>query len=294
MPQIVRPDGAVIHYDVQGRGPPLLALAPGGVSSAADRWDASLLGALEPLSPRFTVIRMDQRHAGRSRAPLAPFDYDEVLGDQLAVLDAAGVGRAHVLAADFGCAQALRLAYEAPVRVGAVALLEPVGLDASLTIDAYYARFNETIRVARADGLEAVIEAAIANGCFAEHPAAGPWAQRLHDEPPFRDALRSLGRETYITLVVDFRDGFCPWGRRYFSLNDAAVNRPGAPFAVLPGADRLHPPGVAAALGAELRSAETLPAGMQGAALTEALVAFFTAHTQTNFEQENEQATEDT
>ena len=38
MPEITRPDGATIHYEVVGRGYPLLLIAPGGVSSQVAFW----------------------------------------------------------------------------------------------------------------------------------------------------------------------------------------------------------------------------------------------------------------
>jgi hypothetical protein len=141
-------------------------------------------------------------------------------------------------------------------------------------IGAHYALFNETIRIARAEGLEGVIEAAKANPSFADNPAAGPWAQRLHDEPPFRDALRSLGRELYITLVVDFRDGVFPSGRRFFSVNDVAISRIGAPLLVVPGDDALHPTAVGEALGRTARRAQVLKAG-SASDLRERLRGFF-------------------
>ena len=278
MPTIVRPDGAEIHYDVVGTGPVILALAPGGVSSEPGQWAGSPLPSLESLQNQFTVISMDQRYAGRSRAPLAPFSYDDALADQLAVMDAAGVDRAHVLGADFGAAWALRLAYDAPARIGAVCLLEPVGLADDSARGTYYAQFNDTIRTARADGLAGVISAAEGNGCFATNSAAGPWAQRLHDEPAFRDTLLTLGRELYIILVVDFRDGFCPPGRRFFAVNDVALERLSAPVLVIPGADAWHSPAVADAIAEAVPGAECYRTTGDPTALNERIARFFTVN----------------
>jgi pimeloyl-ACP methyl ester carboxylesterase len=258
----MRPDGAVIHYQVTGEGYPVLALAPGGSSSAIDRWLHEAIHPVEVFSDEFMVIAMDQRFAGHSRAPLTPFSYAQALGDQLAVLDALGVSSAHLIAADIGCAHALRLLYEAPARIASAVLMDPVGVDTSNTMDAFYEVFNETIRVARADGLEGVLNAAqnaaLNSPSFIDNPAAGPWAQRLHDDPAFRDALASLGRETYITLVVDFRDGLWPWGQRCFSINDVALERIDAPVLVLPGSDLCHPTGLAQSICAEVPDARCL------------------------------------
>ena len=244
MAELTRPDGTLIHYEVTGSGYPILALAPGGVASRIDQWQRAAINPVEAFSDEFMVIVMDQRYAGRSRAPLTPFSYEQSLGDQLAVLDTVGATGAHLVAADVGSAHGLRLLYEAPARISAAVLLDPVGLDTTNSMDTFFNMFNETIRTARAEGLDAVVQAAIENPDFCEGSAAGPWAQRLHDDTSFRDTLRSLGRETYIALVVDFRDGIWPWSRRFFSVNDVAVGRNQAPLLVFPGDDPVHPAGV--------------------------------------------------
>jgi pimeloyl-ACP methyl ester carboxylesterase len=260
--ELMRPDGAVIHYQVTGDGYPVLALAPGGVSSGIDRWQHEPIRPADAFADEFMVIEMDQRYAGRSLAPLKPFTYAQALGDQLAVLDAVGAKHAHLVAADIGCAHALRLLYEAPARIASAVLLDPVGVDATNTMDAFYEVFNETIRVARAEGLEGVLGAAqnpaLNSSSFIDNPAAGPWAQRLHDDPAFRDALASLGRETYIALVVDFRDGAWPWGQQCFSVNDVALERINAPLLVLPGSDLRHPTGLAQTICTEVPNARWL------------------------------------
>ncbi len=258
MPELIRPDGAIIHYQIHGTGEPLLALAPGPVGGGIEDWQHARIDPIGQLADAFRVIAVDVRHAGASRAPLAPFSWEQALGDHLAVLDAAGIARAHIVAEDVGASAALRLAYEAPARVRSAVLIEPPGLDTTNRMDSYYARFNETIRMARAEGIDGVIGAAMADGSFAANPAGGPWARRLHDEALFRDTLRRFGRENYIALIVDFRDGMWPWQQRYFSVNEVSVSRLETPLLVVPGNDELHPHALATAL------AETAPAAGLG------------------------------
>ena len=277
MPEILRPDGAVLQYEATGAGEALLALAPGGVSSARDRWRYSPLPALEPFEACCRIISMDQRHAGASRANLTPFSYDDALADQLAVLDREGIDAAHVLGVGVGAACALKLAYDAPARVRRVCLVHPVGVDDSNRLGDHYQVFNETIRVARAEGLEGVIAAARKNGCFVDNPAGGPWAARLHDEPAFRDALRSLGREMYIALVVDFRDAMFPPERQIFSINDVALSRIRAPLLVAGGSSICAPASVARAIAAKAQRAEYVGPEVSGSALVEKIRSFFSA-----------------
>lgn len=281
MPEVTRPDGAILHYEVAGDGFPVLAIAPGGVSSEIERWAGYLMDPMTALQDRFMVIGMDQRFAGRSVAPMSPFSYEETLGDQLAVLDALGVQRAHVIGADFGAAQALRLAYQAPARTASVVLIEPVGLDGSNLIGDYYARFNHTIRLARAEGLDAVLEASLNSPRFEDNQAAGPWASRLHRDAGFREALRRLGRETYITLVVDFRDGMVPWGRRFFSVSDQAPGRTRRPVLIAPGQDRQHPRGLGRVLCDEVVGA--ILADGNGTALSQLVLEFLDTQSDNSF-----------
>src|SRR5882757_214089 len=75
MPMFKRAD-AEIHYEVHGRGFPILLYAPGGLRSQLAYWKASPADPTQPaawmnpmiaLADRFTVVGMDQRNAGQSR-----------------------------------------------------------------------------------------------------------------------------------------------------------------------------------------------------------------------------------
>ncbi|HEY7293834.1 MAG TPA: alpha/beta hydrolase, partial [Dehalococcoidia bacterium] len=186
MPAIARPDGATIHYEVVGQGFPLLLIAPGGVSSQISFWERSAINPMKEFARDFMVIGMDQRHAGQSHAPATPFSYDQTAADQLAVLDAVGARQAHVMGGCIGCAHAWRLIRDAPDRISAAVCQDPVGLDETNTLGTFYHQFNETIRVARAEGMAAVVRAALENPVFGLNNAAGPFAARLHDDPAFR------------------------------------------------------------------------------------------------------------
>jgi len=273
MAEVMRPDGTIIHYEVYGEGNseiPLLLFAPGGVNSQIEFWQRSLINPIEAFADEFTVIGMDQRHCGQSKTGLKAFNYDEAMKDQIAVLNDLGVPRAHVMGGCIGCAYALRLADQAPARVAGVVMQDPVGLDETNSPETFYDMFNPTIRLCRAEGLEAVIEAAQRDPIFMQNNEAGPFAQRIHDEPLFAEAVRSIRREGYIALVVEFRDGMWPPVEPYFAVNEVAVQRTYSPMLVIPGADPFHPTGIghricneapsARCLDVDARSPEKLPA----------------------------------
>lgn len=259
MPDIERPDGAVIHYETFGAGYPLLCLAPGGVNSEIGFWQVSAINPLRELADEFLVIGMDQRHAGRSPAPAAPFSYGQAAADQLAVLDDLGVERAHAYGGCIGVAYILRLAREAPGRITAGVGQDPVGLDETNSTDTFMEMFKPTLALAREGGVEAVIEAALANPVFMANNDAGPFARRLHDDAAFRAEAGALGTKGYAALIEAFADGIWPDRAPYFSVDEADVRACATPLLILPGSDPFHPTGVAERICRDAPDARCLP-----------------------------------
>jgi len=105
-------NGIRLHYEVHGEGRPLLLIL--GLSS-----DISELGKplIDRFSPRLKVIAFDNRGAGRSDKPDAPYSIELMAADALAVMDAAGIARAGVLGISLGGRIALELALSHPERV---------------------------------------------------------------------------------------------------------------------------------------------------------------------------------
>jgi pimeloyl-ACP methyl ester carboxylesterase len=93
-PVATAPDGVTIAYERQGSGPPLILLHGAGQTRRSwyDR------GYVSRLEKSFTVITMDERGTGGSGKPRTIDQYalDRVLGDVLAVADAAGATKFHV------------------------------------------------------------------------------------------------------------------------------------------------------------------------------------------------------
>ena len=78
---------------------------------------------LAPLAERYRVLAFDNRGYGESDIPPGPYTAAELAGDALAVLDAAGVERAHVLGASLGGAVAQELALRHAARVDRLVLV---------------------------------------------------------------------------------------------------------------------------------------------------------------------------
>lgn len=272
MPTISRPDGASIRYETYGSGYPLLLIAPGGVSSQVEFWQRSTINPIERFASSFQVIAMDQRHAGQSLAPMRPFSYDTCSADQLAVLDDLGIQRAHVMGGCIGCAHIWRLLDNANGRISAAVCQDPVGLDESNTVDTFYAMFHETMRLARAEGIEAVVKAAQENPLFVMNNGAGPFAPLLNASAEARQELVDMGRERYIQLIVEFRDGIWPKNEPYFTVSEDWMRACPTPLLVLPGRDAFHPTGVSHKICREAPNARCLPVDCREPANLEATV----------------------
>ena len=128
---------AEIYYEEFGRGFPVLCFAPGSLRSQLDYWHHSPRDPTKPspamdptadLAAHFRVIAMDQRNAGRSRAPIRATDgWDTYARDHIALLDHLGVARCHVLGACIGASFCLKLTEMVPERIASAALMQPIG-----------------------------------------------------------------------------------------------------------------------------------------------------------------------
>ncbi|MGH6877615.1 MAG: alpha/beta fold hydrolase [Rhizomicrobium sp.] len=107
-------DGLRIAYETAGEGTPVL-LVHGFASSRAQNWRATgWYGALTGAGYR--VVAMDCRGHGDSDKPHDPafYNYPLMAGDVLAVADAAGVSRAHVIGYSMGGHIGLQVLMEHP------------------------------------------------------------------------------------------------------------------------------------------------------------------------------------
>lgn len=109
-------EGTKIYWNEHGEGEPLLLIM--GLGSISDLWHR----LLPVLSARYRTILFDNRGVGRSDAPPGPYSIAAMASDAAAVLDAAGVDRAHVLGFSMGGFIAQEFALNYPERVRSLIL----------------------------------------------------------------------------------------------------------------------------------------------------------------------------
>jgi pimeloyl-ACP methyl ester carboxylesterase len=103
--------GIHIHCEVRGRGRPLLLIL--GLGADVSEYTA----LIDQLAARSQVIAFDNRGAGRTDKPDAPYSIEMMAADALGVLDTLGVPRACVLGISLGGRIAMELALRHPERV---------------------------------------------------------------------------------------------------------------------------------------------------------------------------------
>jgi pimeloyl-ACP methyl ester carboxylesterase len=107
----VENQGVRIYWDEQGTGAPLLLIM--GLGATSDWWWRTR----PVLAARHRTIAFDNRGVGRSDVPPGPYSMAVMASDAAAVLDAAGVERAHVIGVSMGGMIAQEFALKYPERV---------------------------------------------------------------------------------------------------------------------------------------------------------------------------------
>ncbi|MBI3648893.1 MAG: alpha/beta fold hydrolase [Actinobacteria bacterium] len=113
MPELVRPDGCRIHFELFGSpgAPPLILLE--GMGGDIPGWRRNI----PHLASELRVCAYDFRGNGASDDPPGPCTMTTFVQDTVALLDELGIDRAHVYGQSFGAMVAQELALAHPGRV---------------------------------------------------------------------------------------------------------------------------------------------------------------------------------
>ena len=124
--RLVEIAGEEIHYLEMGTGRPLLLLHGGG--PGASGWSNYSRNA-HALSTRYRVVIPDlPGYGASSKEPITGPRYAHYARSMLGLLDHLGIRQAHVVGNSLGGGAAIKMALEAPDRLGRLALMGPAGL----------------------------------------------------------------------------------------------------------------------------------------------------------------------
>ena len=106
-----------VYHEIHGQGPPLVFV--GGLGA-----DLTVFAPFtEQLARNFRVITFDNRGAGRTDKPDAPYSIPMMAQDTVGLMDALGIHRAHVVGVSMGGRIAMELAAQHPDRVDRLVLI---------------------------------------------------------------------------------------------------------------------------------------------------------------------------
>lgn len=209
---------------------------------------------------RYRVFRYDQRGHGGTDAPPPPYAAAQLVDDVVALMDAAGIERAHFVGLSMGGSTGLGLTQRFPERVVSLTMCD------CRTLAAGIPGWNERIRVAREQGMAATVDATVSTWFTPASRAADiPAIEKLRGMVrttkvdgyvgciealkayDYSKGLESIRKPTL--LVVGDQDGDRPK-----TMAEDAKRIPGARFVVIPDAGHIsnieNPAAFNAAVGA--------------------------------------------
>ena len=253
--------GCRLNYRVDGnpRGEPLLF--SNSLGTTHELWRPQV----DALSSRFQIIWYDTRGHGGSDAPRGEYTIDQLGLDAIAILDAAGVERAHVCGLSLGGLTAMWLGVNAPGRIRSLILSSTAARIGSVSM------WTERIAQVNATGVAALADAAMGRWFTAGYRAAHADVVTV-----FHRMLGAIPADGYVGCCAALRDA---------DLREA-IKTVAAPTLVIAGReDPVTPPSDAEDMGARIRGArvEILEAAHianveQAHAYTDLVSSFITKH----------------
>ncbi len=112
----VRINDLHFHYELQGKGHPLVLIS--GYTCDHYVWES----VREMLAEHFQLLLFDNRAAGQSEYPHAPFTIEQMASDTMGLIDHLGLQHPHVIGHSMGSAIAQTLAHRHGAKLGKIVL----------------------------------------------------------------------------------------------------------------------------------------------------------------------------
>lgn len=142
-----------VNYDLSGgEGAPVVMLAH-ALSSSLRMWDHQV----PALTPHFRVLRYDIRGHGATDAPAGPYTLDQLGADAVALLDALGIERVHMVGLSMGGMIAQNLGLYYSHRLSSLVLCDTT----AVMPDEAQAQWEERMTVAREEGMAGLVQATL-------------------------------------------------------------------------------------------------------------------------------------
>ena len=187
----IKANGLLMHYVVDGpEGAPWVSFITGIAN------DTTLFaGQAQALSDRYRVLRYDLRGQGKTQPTPGPYTIDQLAQDLVALWDALGIRRSHLVGLGLGGSVSLKVAIDHPHRIISLA---PTCCRARMVPEfaAMWHRLTETVSQG---GVEAIVEQTAQRWFSDEFKAAHP--EKLD---AVRAMIRGTSQQGYLGVVAAF------------------------------------------------------------------------------------------
>lgn len=180
-----------LHYVIEGEaGKPVLVMS-NSLGTTLEMWDPQMTA----LTLHYRVLRYDTRGHGRSALPSASFGMAELAADVVAIMDHAGIERAHFCGLSMGGMTGMFLASRHASRFGRFVLANTAALIGPETV------WNNRIATVEHDGMGAIVDGVLARW-FTE-----PYLRAHGDDiAPVRRMLETASVAGYTANCAAVRD----------------------------------------------------------------------------------------
>jgi pimeloyl-ACP methyl ester carboxylesterase len=221
--------------------------SPGGFDSTLESWRTvgiyKRLSLMDHLTERYTCITFDRRESGQSGGRLERISWADYVRQGLGLLDALGIGSAHLMGGCVGCSAVAAIGVAHPERVRSMVLYSPAG-GVKYRMK-QHSRFESHLAYVDEHGLGAVVELARASGAtFTKDPRVGPWNSVLRTDEAFAAAYAVADPARYRVTVAGLV-------RLMFDRDTVPGAEPedlltlDVPALIVPGQDESHAPSAA-------------------------------------------------
>lgn len=180
-----------MHYAIDGAGDAPWVTFVTGIANDVTLWE----GQARALASAFRVLRYDLRGQGRSESTPGPYSIESLGRDLVALWDALGIARSHLVGLGLGGSISLGVALEHPARVDKVAAC---CCRARMEPD-FAAMWHKLADAVRQHGVESIVEPTAQRWFSEDFKAENP--QRLD---AVRGMIRATSKDGYLGLVAAF------------------------------------------------------------------------------------------
>jgi 3-oxoadipate enol-lactonase len=180
-----------LHYVIEGQADKPVLVMSNSLGTTLDMWAPQM----PALTARFRVLRYDTRGHGRSALPSASFGMRDLAEDVIAIMDHAGIDKAHFCGLSMGGMTGMYLARHHAERFGRFVLANTAALIGPESV------WNTRIETVRRDGMAAIVDGVLARW-FTDHYVL----TRRDEFEPVRRMLETTSPEGYTANCAAVRD----------------------------------------------------------------------------------------